>query len=134
MFYEFYSKGGHGMQTIEVFGVSKEMVKSYIERPEVNGKFLDALKEDKHIVVYGSSKQGKSALVEKHIRSDEKITVNASPKMSTKDIYTCLLYTSSPPRPSAPPPRCWGRSIRWSRSSRRPRRGQIGRASCRERV
>lgn len=51
------------MQVSEVFGVNKEMVLSYFTREFVDGKFEQELRGDKHIIIYGSSKQGKSALV-----------------------------------------------------------------------
>ncbi|TDO71611.1 hypothetical protein DFR79_1452 [Halanaerobium saccharolyticum] len=75
----------------DVFGVRKEMVLSYIERENVDGKFENALESDRHIVIYGSSKQGKSALVQKHISEDKMISIGCGPKMSTQDIYKSLL-------------------------------------------
>jgi len=50
----------------EVFGVSKQRVLSYLEREAVDGFFVQALASDKQIIVYGSSKQGKTSLVDKH--------------------------------------------------------------------
>lgn len=75
----------------DVFGVKKNMVLSYIERENVDGKFEEALRNDKHIIIYGASKQGKSALVLKHLNLKECITINCSPKMEIKDIYNSLL-------------------------------------------
>jgi len=43
----------------EVFGVSNDIIESYIEREDVDGAFQNALNLKKQIVVYGSSKQGK---------------------------------------------------------------------------
>ena len=75
----------------EVFGVKKEMVLSYIERDSVDNKFRDALDDDKHIIVYGASKQGKSALINKHLDVKKRISINCSTQMSTRDIYSSLL-------------------------------------------
>ncbi|RXT00970.1 hypothetical protein [Ammoniphilus sp. CFH 90114] len=75
----------------QVFGVSKDMVLSYVEREEVDVEFNRAAASDKHIVVYGSSKQGKSALVQKHIAKENAITIGCTPRMTTKDIYSSLL-------------------------------------------
>ena len=55
-------------KTIDVFGVSNKIIESYIERPQVDGFFQTALKLNKQIVVYGSSKQGKTALIKKHLK------------------------------------------------------------------
>lgn len=46
----------------DVFGVSGKQLESYIERDHVDKKFIDALRTDKQIIVYGASKQGKTAL------------------------------------------------------------------------
>lgn len=51
----------------EVFGVSNKMVQSYLERTEVDGEFIKALETDRHVVVYGSSKQGKTSLLTRHV-------------------------------------------------------------------
>lgn len=75
----------------EVFGVSKDQVKSYIERPEVDGSFKEALKTDKQIIIYGSSKQGKTALVSKHLPYNENIVVSCSPRSAITDIYRSIL-------------------------------------------
>jgi hypothetical protein len=41
----------------EVFGVSSGPMLSYINRDALDGPFLEALKADKQIIVYGSSKE-----------------------------------------------------------------------------
>ena len=51
----------------EVFGVSSKPVLSYVERPDVDTRFVEAISSDKEVIVYGSSKQGKTALVSKHL-------------------------------------------------------------------
>lgn len=78
----------------DVFGVSVKNVKSYIERERVDSKFTEALKSDKQIIVYGSSKQGKTALVKKYIDYNENIVISLSPKHSLKDIYQTILRKS----------------------------------------
>ena len=51
------------MSTVgEVFGVSREVPLNYVTRESVDGEFINALSENKHIVVFGSSKQGKTSL------------------------------------------------------------------------
>ncbi|MFH2065648.1 MAG: hypothetical protein ABIK15_10665 [Pseudomonadota bacterium] len=79
------------IQTKDVFGVSSKPVLSYIERPSVDDKFVEALKSDKQIVVYGSSKQGKTALVTKHLPYEDNITVSVTPKTNVIDIYASIL-------------------------------------------
>lgn len=82
------------MKTLEVFGVSSEQVESYIERPEVDDKFLSALKTDKQIVVYGASKQGKTALVSRYLPYSENMVVSLTPRTNVIDIYQSILRQS----------------------------------------
>ena len=56
-------------KTDEVFGVSNRQVDSYIERHEVDEKFvMMELNKQKHIIVYGASKSRKTALTNKHLK------------------------------------------------------------------
>ena len=77
--------------TQKVFGVSNEQVESYIERVDVDTIFLNGLKANKHIIVFGSSKQGKTALTNKHLPNKEFVRVNCSPEMHPDDIYKSIL-------------------------------------------
>lgn len=82
------------MKVEDVFGVSGKQVASYVERTKVDDEFKDALRTDKQIIVYGSSKQGKTALVKKYISYDENIVISLSPKTTLKDIYQSILRKS----------------------------------------
>lgn len=75
----------------EVFGVSKQRVLSYLEREAVDGFFLKALASDKQIIVYGSSKQGKTSLVDKHLPYESNVLVSCTPKYEAIDIYKAIL-------------------------------------------
>ncbi|BAY25187.1 hypothetical protein NIES2100_49930 [Calothrix sp. NIES-2100] len=75
----------------EVFGVSSKLVLSYVERDEVDNRFVEALKSQKQIIVYGSSKQGKTALVSKYVSYDKNLVVSLSPKTKILDIYSSIL-------------------------------------------
>ena len=76
----------------EVFGVSKDPVLSYYQRSSVDTSFTTALNEDKQIVVYGASKQGKTALVSRHLSPSQSIVVQLSPKAEVEDIYKTVLH------------------------------------------
>jgi chloramphenicol 3-O-phosphotransferase len=56
--------------TNQVYGVSNDLIDTYIERPKVDAAFISGLKKNKHIIIYGASKQGKTSLTNKHL--DEK--------------------------------------------------------------
>lgn len=75
----------------DVFGVSGKEVKSYIEREHVDAKLIDALNTEKQIIVYGASKQGKTALVNKYVSYEDHILISLSPKHTLKDIYQSIL-------------------------------------------
>ena len=75
----------------EVFGVSKSPIRSYVEHPEVDGAFERALRTDRHIVVYGASKQGKTSLVSKYLSYDDNIVVHCGAKSSVVEINKRIL-------------------------------------------
>ena len=75
----------------QVFGISKDQVLSYYQRLRVDGLLQEALKSDKQIIVYGSSKQGKTALVDKHVPYKNNIVISLSPIMTIRDIYRSIL-------------------------------------------
>ena len=80
------------VKTERVFGVSKDPVLSYVERTDVDGMFIEAIKTDKQVIVYGASKQGKTSLVEKHLPYKENILVSLTPKFQLIDIYKSILH------------------------------------------
>jgi hypothetical protein len=75
----------------DVFGISRKPLKSYVDRKDVDGWFNRALKGECHIVVYGSSKQGKSSLRQKHL-AEEKCTIcRCGPATTALTIYQQML-------------------------------------------
>ncbi|WP_058993526.1 hypothetical protein [Haloarcula sp. CBA1127] len=74
-----------------VFGITRELPKNYVGRDSVDGKLNEDLSRGKHIVVYGSSKQGKTCLRKHCIDSEEQITVQCSNKWELKDIHSTIL-------------------------------------------
>lgn len=75
----------------EVFGVSPNQIRSYVERDKIDIKFNQALTSGNHIVVYGASKQGKTALVSRHLPYDKNIVVRLTPNTNISDIYSSIL-------------------------------------------
>lgn len=82
---------GKLMKTSEVFGVSNKQVASYIEREEVDTEFVKGLELNKHIIIFGASKQGKTALTNKHLQEDQFVRVNCAPQTTSIDIYKSIL-------------------------------------------
>jgi len=75
----------------KVFGVSNEPIATYIERPKVDKMFLDGLTRNKHIIIYGSSKQGKTALTVKHLKEKDFVRINCSHNSQPIDLYKSLV-------------------------------------------
>lgn len=75
----------------DVFGVTSKPVRSYVERVQVDDSFREALSSHKQIIVYGSSKQGKTALVSKHLPYAHNLLVSLTPKTQLLDIYQTIL-------------------------------------------
>jgi Cdc6-like AAA superfamily ATPase len=79
------------METTDVFGVSNNDIASYVERDDVDARFIEGLKRNKHIVVFGASKQGKTALTNKHLKDDQFVRINCAPDTTPIDIYKSIL-------------------------------------------
>lgn len=79
------------LSTNQVFGVSSDRVRSYIERNDVDKNFVDGLSHNRHIVVFGSSKQGKTALTIEHLTPEQYVKVECSPLTKPIDIYKSIL-------------------------------------------
>lgn len=59
----------------DVYGVSRDLPLSYTERKSVDDAFVSSLSLDKHVIVYGSSKQGKTCLRRHCLNDDEYILI-----------------------------------------------------------
>lgn len=75
----------------DVFGVQSNLIKSYIERVNVDIQLKEAMKLGNEIIIYGSSKQGKTSLILKNLDREKYIKVECSPQTQTIDIYKSIL-------------------------------------------
>ena len=46
----------------DVYGVARGIPKTYVSRPYVDDRLVNSLGRDKHIVIFGGSKQGSLAI------------------------------------------------------------------------
>lgn len=74
-----------------VFGNDRDVPETYVERNGVDDRFVRALSAKKHIVVHGSSKQGKTALRKKHLKEQEYVSVHCQYRWSARDLYEGIL-------------------------------------------
>jgi hypothetical protein len=63
----------------EVFGTSADPKHSYVDRGRLDDELADLLRSDKHIVIHGDSKQGKTWLRQAVLRADQAIMVQCLP-------------------------------------------------------
>jgi hypothetical protein len=75
----------------EVFGIARDIPANYVARGTVDGAFIDSLTREKHVVVYGSSKQGKTCLRKYNLSDHEHTVVTCSNKWSLSLLHTAIL-------------------------------------------
>lgn len=81
----------HRYNLENVFGQSRELPLNYIERAEADKLLLDSLYLDKHIVIYGSSKQGKTSLRKHNLDEKEYILIHCSNKWDIGQLNSQIL-------------------------------------------
>jgi len=70
----------------EVYGINRDMPVNYVKRNHVDDKLLENLSRKNHVIIYGSSKQGKTCLRRKHIKDEEIISVHCSNKLDISSL------------------------------------------------
>ncbi len=75
----------------EVYGVARDVPINYVVRKLVDGEFVLNLARDKHIVVFGSSKQGKTCLRKSNLKDDDYIVVTCSNKWTLSTLHSAIL-------------------------------------------
>ncbi|MDA8021283.1 MAG: hypothetical protein MPN21_27935, partial [Thermoanaerobaculia bacterium] len=78
----------------DVFGLSRKLPKTYTMRDGVDDLFVESLGSDKHVVVHGSSKQGKTCLRKQHLSDDECIVVQCTRDVSKPKLYEAILKSA----------------------------------------
>lgn len=86
-----YSTTPNRVRATDVFGVSRELPMNYVTRPAVDDEFVASLTRDKHVIVYGSSKQGKTSLRKYHLNPHEYQVVTCSNKQNLAQLHTAIL-------------------------------------------
>ncbi len=75
----------------DVYGVSRELPLTYVEREHVDKVFISNLSRKKHIVIYGGSKQGKTSL-RKHVLNEiDCIVVQCQGDRTRRELYAMVL-------------------------------------------
>jgi len=75
----------------DVFGVGRDLPLNYVVRESVDGKLIDSLSRDQHIVIYGSSKQGKTSLRKHCLKDDDYIVVSCQNRWTLSQLNSAIL-------------------------------------------
>ena len=76
----------------DVFGVTRDVPLNYVARAAVDALFLASLRRHKHLIVFGSSKQGKTTLRKRCLNDDAYVVVTCSNKWShLEELHTAIL-------------------------------------------
>ena len=75
----------------EVYGIQRELPLNYVERKNVDQKLIENLNKNRHIVIYGSSKQGKTSLKKSCLKSEQYINIQCSNNWKLIDIHLAIL-------------------------------------------
>ncbi|UJA21950.1 hypothetical protein HJD18_10480 [Thermoleophilia bacterium SCSIO 60948] len=79
------------MRLADVFGISRDIPANYVPRPSVDGAFIESLTRDKHVAVFGSSKQGKTCLRKYNLTEDDHLVITCSNKWGLAEIHSAVL-------------------------------------------
>jgi hypothetical protein len=77
--------------TDAVFGVNRDLPLNYVVRNHADGILIDNLSRGRHLVIYGSSKQGKTSLRKHCLNDQDYIVVHCSNKWAVADINSAIL-------------------------------------------
>ncbi len=78
-------------KTADVFGISRDLPLNYVERKTADDRLVENLTREKHLVIFGSSKQGKTSLRKHCLSDDDCIVIHCSNKWSVSDINAAIL-------------------------------------------
>jgi hypothetical protein len=81
-------------KTAEVYGINRDLPLNYVVRDNVDGRLVNELTRDKHVIVYGSSKQGKTSLRKKCLNDDDYVVIHCSNRWTLADLHSAILKTA----------------------------------------
>jgi hypothetical protein len=82
---------GEDHTTDAVYGISRDVPLNYVSRPSADERLVENLTRDKHLVVYGSSKQGKTCLRKHCLQEDDYIVVQCANQWTLEEIHSNIL-------------------------------------------
>lgn len=79
------------LRAVDVFGLTRKVPINYVERVNVDRQFRKALDLQRHIVIYGGSKQGKSSLLRHVLDKERYISFHCDNTMDRSGINANIL-------------------------------------------
>lgn len=79
------------VRVTDVFGISRDLPMNYVSRPLVDDELVAALTRDKHLVIFGSSKQGKTSVRKYHLHEDEYVVVTCGNRWTLGQLHAFVL-------------------------------------------
>lgn len=78
----------------DVFGISRDLPENYVVRSAVDERFVDCLTRNKHLIVHGGSKQGKTSLRKYNLNETDYILVACHNKWNLGDLNAAILKSA----------------------------------------
>lgn len=75
----------------DVFGINRDLPLNYVERDSADSVLINNLARRQHLVIYGSSKQGKTSLRKHCLNIDDYIVVHCSNKWDLDHLHEAIL-------------------------------------------
>ena len=75
----------------DVYGITRDLPINYVTRPAVDEALVEALTRNQHLVIYGSSKQGKTSLRKYNLKDEEYIVITASNRWTLGQLHAAIL-------------------------------------------
>jgi acyl carrier protein len=82
---------GANLSVDEVFGINRALPLNYVERNSADTILVNNLARRQHLVIYGSSKQGKTSLRKHCLKTEDYIVIHCSNKWSMGDLNEAIL-------------------------------------------
>ncbi|EBG3513024.1 hypothetical protein FI633_15165, partial [Salmonella enterica subsp. enterica] len=75
----------------EIFKTSRDVPANYVQRTHVDDVFIETLLQENHIVIYGSSKQGKTSLRKRHLEEHDAVVITCDNNWGIADLQLAIL-------------------------------------------
>ncbi|MBZ6067940.1 hypothetical protein LA374_17240 [Aeromonas schubertii] len=82
------------VKTSDVFKTSRGLPLNYVVRSHADQRFIDSLTEDSHLVIHGSSKQGKTSLRKSNLQENDYIDLTCSNNWDLQNLHISILKAS----------------------------------------